>query len=199
VLRSPMQRLGIYTPGSTDARIGEDAALVTGAYAMAKQVPTIMDRVGNWWNSLWSEPKSSPLPEASAPLSPNQYEALRRQTPNQEVRDMVNPDGPKVDPVYGYSVDRFEADHIVPMKELVEMPGFTDLSAAKQVEVLNLPENFSGLGKSSNASKGASSWADWPGHSELGPVPPDVRAAMVQRDQQARVALQRAITERLGK
>jgi len=40
---------------------------------------------------------------------------------------MVNPEGSKVDPVYGYETNVLEADHIVPMKEIVNMPGFSQL------------------------------------------------------------------------
>jgi hypothetical protein len=38
---------------------------------------------------------------------------------------------------------------------------------------------FVGLGKSSNASKGAHSWADWKGHSKMGEVPDNGRMEML--------------------
>ncbi len=75
-------------------------------------------------------------------LSRSAYGRLRKNTPNRTMRNAVNPEGPKVDPVYGYDVERFEADHIVPMKEVTQMPGFARLTFKRQVEVLNLPENF---------------------------------------------------------
>lgn len=105
-------------------------------------------------------------------LTKSEYKNLRKKTPSNEIRKMVNPDGPKVDPVYGYEVDKFEADHIVSMKETTDMDGFGRLTKEKQIEVLNLKDNFVGLGKSTNASKGAHSWADWKGHSGwyIGPV-----------------------------
>jgi len=67
--KSPMQRLGNYTPGTLDAQIGETAALITSAYGMASQIPSLTSGVGSWWNSLWSEPNSTPtwqdfLPDA---------------------------------------------------------------------------------------------------------------------------------------
>ncbi|VXB69806.1 hypothetical protein BACI349Y_430022 [Bacillus sp. 349Y] len=58
---------------------------------------------------------------------------------------------------------------------------------------------FVGLGKSSNASKGAHSWADWKGHSKMGEVPDNVRMEMLEKDKQAREALRIAIEERLKK
>lgn len=38
---------------------------------------------------------------------------------------------------------------------------------------------FFGLGKSSNTSKGAHSWADWKGHSKMGEVPDNARMKML--------------------
>jgi hypothetical protein len=60
--KSPLQRMGLYNPGSMDQQIGESAAMVAGAYAAAKSIPWLFERVGNWWNSLWTEPKSAPAP-----------------------------------------------------------------------------------------------------------------------------------------
>jgi len=94
-------------------------------------------------------------------ITKSQYGRLRRKTPSNEIRKMVNPEGPKVDPVYGYEANGLEADHIVPMKEIVSMPGFSKLSESQQIEILNLKDNFIGLGKSTNASKGAKNWGDW--------------------------------------
>jgi hypothetical protein len=122
----------------------------------------------------------------------------RRQTPNQAMRDMVNPVGPKIDPVYGYPVNRLEADHIVPYIEVMEMPGLAGLPRADVIDILNFPGNFMGLGKSTNTSLGAKSWNDWPGHSRLGPVPENVRTNMLQAEVEAREALQRAIQAKKG-
>ncbi|MFL0504568.1 hypothetical protein ACH0B5_02375 [Ureibacillus sp. 179-F W5.1 NHS] len=132
-------------------------------------------------------------------VTKDEYKSLRKKTPSNDIRKMVNPDGPKVDPVYGYEVDKFEADHIVSMKEITEMDGFSRLTREQQIEILNLKDNFVGLGKSSNASKGAHSWADWKGHSKMGEVPVNVRMEMLEKEKQAREALKIAIEERLKK
>lgn len=58
-----------------------------------------------------------------------------------------NVEGKKIDPVYGYEVDILETDHIVSMKKIVMMEGFTKLTFEQQLEILNLKENFMGLGK----------------------------------------------------
>ncbi|WML45903.1 hypothetical protein [Neobacillus sp. PS3-40] len=130
-------------------------------------------------------------------ITKDEYKNLRKKTPSNDIRKMVNPDGPKVDPVYGYEVDKFEADHIVSMKEITEMDGFSRLTREQQIEILNLKDNFAGLGKSSNAFKGAHSWADWKGHSKMGEVPVNVRMEMLEKEKQAREALNVAIEERL--
>ncbi|MGE7588050.1 hypothetical protein [Peribacillus sp. NPDC101480] len=130
-------------------------------------------------------------------ITKGEYKNLRKKTPSNEIRKMVNPDGPKVDPVYGYEVDKFEADHIVSMKEITEIEGFSRLTREQQIEILNLKDNFVGLGKSSNASKGAHSWADWKGHSKMGEVPVNVRMEMLEKEEQAREVLKVAKEERL--
>lgn len=156
-----------------------------------------LERVGNGLRNIGSGADDAVAGNTSS-ISRSEYASLRKKTPNQSVRDAVNPQGPKTDPVYGYEVKRLEADHIVSMKEIVEMPGFADLTPGQRVEVLNLRENFTGLGKSTNASKGASNWSDWRGHSKLGPIPTEVRADMLRRESAAREALRRAIDDRLG-
>ncbi|MGC4378120.1 T7SS effector LXG polymorphic toxin [Fictibacillus sp. Mic-4] len=137
--------------------------------------------------------------ESNKGISSEKYKELRKKTPSKEIRKKVNPEGPKFDPVYGYEVKKFEADHIVSMKEITEMDGFDQLTKEQQIEVLNLEENFVGLGKSTNASKGAYSWSEWAGHSKLGKVPDDVRKKMLELEEHARKALKKAIEERLNK
>ena len=134
-----------------------------------------------------------------ADIDPALKEYLRGRTPSQEIKDMVNnvPRSKMKDPIYGYKVDSFEADHIVAMDQIVQMPGFTELSLPNQLAVLNNPANFMGLGKASNASKQAKSWADWPGHPDYGPIPPQVRKDMLQKEAEARIKLQQQIFDLL--
>lgn len=128
------------------------------------------------------------------------YSKLRKVSPDAEAKDFVNAgNGKKVDPIYGYEVDRLEADHIMPLKEITEQPGFDQLSFEDQKAVANLKENFMGLGKSSNASKGAKPINEWSGHSKLGPIPEDVQKMLNERDKTAREAISREISERLRK
>lgn len=76
-------------------------------------------------------------------ISKEEYTSLRKKTPSSAIRQKVNDvDGPKLDPVYGYPVETLEADHIVSMKEITEMDGFSDLSIDDKLEVLNLEDNL---------------------------------------------------------
>lgn len=54
-----------------------------------------------------------------------------------------------------------EADHIVSMDKISKMAGFGELTEKQQLEVLNNPENFVGLSKTANTSKGAKSYEEW--------------------------------------
>ena len=125
------------------------------------------------------------------------YKALRKVSPSKEIRDAVNKDGKKVDPIYGYEVDRLEADHIMPLKEITEQPGFDKLSFQDQKDIANLQENFMGLGKSTNASKGSKSVSEWGGHSKFGPIPDEAKEQLLEQDKVARKAIADAISERL--
>lgn len=92
-------------------------------------------------------------------ISQEEYKGLRSETPTDEIRDMVN-DGitlPMNDPVIpGNEITkRLEADHIVSMDRITRMDGFEKLTIEQQLEVLNYEDNFVGLSKSANASKGA--------------------------------------------
>ncbi len=128
------------------------------------------------------------------------YNQLRKVSPDAKAREAVNSgEGKKVDPVYGYEVDKLEADHIMPLKEITEQPGFDKLSFEDQKAVANLSENFMGLGKPTNASKGAKPVSEWTGHSKLGPIPEQAQAQLNRLDQIAREAIKNAISERLNK
>jgi RHS repeat-associated protein len=81
VFMSPMQQLGLYTPGSFDAHIGESAALVSGTYALVRQVPSVMSRVANWWESLWTKPAApTSMPPGVRPYEVDTYGNLQQRS-----------------------------------------------------------------------------------------------------------------------
>ena len=125
------------------------------------------------------------------------YDALRAKTPSDDIRKLIG-ERPRIDEAYGTAITGIpHADHLVSMKEITELPGFNRLTYAQQLEVLNLKENFIVLSEASNTSKGAKSISEWLGHSELGPLPLERRAALLRREKDAYDALRRAIAQRL--
>lgn len=177
-----------------DGSVGGDVVqLGLGAYGLTRGVKLLATAA---LENVGSGPLAGSRSAQFGAVDADVYADIRTQSPSNAIRKMVNL-GPKIDPVYGYSVSRLEADHIISLKDVTNMEGFDLLSLKDQVAVANLPENFMGLGKSTNASKGAQSWAEWPGHSKLGPVPQDVRTQMLAREERARAALQEAIKQRL--
>lgn len=137
-----------------------------------------------------------PVASSHDPLNAStDYRVLRKRTPCPEIRRMVNSQGANVDPVYGHRVAKLEPDHIVPVNEIVRMPGFADLPKDTQVAILNMPINFLGVSREVNASRGTRSWEDWRGHSRFGPVPESVREGMILRERRVRLRIQQSIDE----
>ena len=134
----------------------------------------------------------------SPPVKEGSYEWLRKRSPSSAIRKAVNPPGKKIDPVYGTTEPRLEADHTVSLKTITQMKGFSKLSPKSKLAVANLRANFIGLGKSSNASKGAKSWSEWKGYSKRGPVPTVFKKKMTRLSASATKALQAEIKKRQG-
>ena len=128
-------------------------------------------------------------------ISQEEYKALRSETPTDEIRDMVN-DGvtlPMNDPVIpGNEITkRLEADHIVSMDRITRMDGFEKLTIEQQLEVLNYEDNFVGLSKSANASKGAKTYEDWTLYKKTGvPIDSAFRAEMMMKEKKLERLLQ---------
>ncbi len=96
--------------------------------------------------------------------------------------------------------DYLEADHIVPMKTITEMNGFDRLSEADQLKVLNYRNNFVGLSKIANTSKGAKNYSDWVNYKKMGiRIDNTFRQQMIQKEQDVAVELQNYINSLLDK
>ena len=152
-----------------------------------------------------SSTKSANLKHGKGSLTPEEYDKLRSKTPNDDMRDLVNKNNPTTEPIYGYKLSkgtRLEADHIVSMKIITQMEGFSELSEGNQVQVLNDTTNFQGLDRRTNASKGPKSWAEWEGHSEFQDKKSKekfekVKKKMVRKEKRVKTQLQKKIDERL--
>lgn len=147
-------------------------------------------------------------PETSGrKLTPEEYKALRKETPTDELRRAVNDGQPiptKESPVPDewlpgqVRTKLYEADHIVPMKTITEMDGFADLPYAQQVEILNMPENFAPMSRSANASKSDLSFEEWTTFKKTGvPVNPELRAKYMEIERKKREVIQNKIYELL--
>ena len=72
------------------------------------------------------------------------------------------------------------------MDRIASMDGFGNLTEKQQLEVLNNPENFTGLSKSANTSKQSKSYEEWTHYKKGTPdeieVSLDFRSKMITRE-----------------
>jgi len=133
-------------------------------------------------------------------ISKEQYDALRSSTPNSAIRDKINKG--KIPPfpdeaLPGMTVNKkLEADHIVSMDKITRMEGFDKLSNTQQLSILNNPDNFIGLSKSANTSKGSKSFKEWTEHKKTGTqVDQAFRAKMIKIENKLEIDLQQQIDQ----
>ena len=134
------------------------------------------------------------------------YKKLRSRTPTQKIQNMVNEGVPfpiKDPALPGREVKRFEADHIVPMNNIVRMEGFEKLTFEQQLEVLNNPENFAGLSRAANSSRQHKSYSEWThykkGTSEEIKVDETFRQEMIKKEKELEKILQKQIDDLVEK
>lgn len=149
-------------------------------------------------------------PETSGrKITKEEYLNLRKKTPTNDLRKQVNRGQPEATPENPVKDDwlpgkertgRLEADHIVSMKQITKMDGFGDLTEANQLKVLNNPDNFAGLSKSANTSKGEKSFSEWAtygsGANKID-VNPELRQEMIERSNELTPKLQNQIYDLL--
>jgi len=56
---------------------------------------------------------------------------------------------------------KLQADHIVPVREIVEMDGFAELTWKQQKAIVDMKQNLIAMDSAANASKGDRSWRAW--------------------------------------
>lgn len=123
------------------------------------------------------------------------YDSLRKKSPTPKIRRSVN-EGvsfPIDDPAIPVKIvaDSFEADHIVSMDRITRMDGFDKLIREQQLELLNYRDNFEGLSKSANTSKGSKTYEEWTMYKKEGiPIDPEFRASMIAKEQELSRTLQ---------
>ncbi|MCI1696866.1 DUF4280 domain-containing protein [Aneurinibacillus aneurinilyticus] len=138
-------------------------------------------------------------------ITDEEYKMLRDETPTPQIRKQVNKGHDKKavteDPVLPGKTFKgsLEADHIVPMDKITKMDGFGKLTEEQKLEVLNNPENFIGLSKSANTSKGSKSYEEWTHYKKDKPgqieVDPDFRNKMIKKERELERKLQQQIDD----
>ncbi|EMI9087797.1 hypothetical protein COD05_26690 [Bacillus cereus] len=138
-------------------------------------------------------------------ITDEEYEALRKKTPTAKIRKQVNKGHNKKIETEDQAlpgktfIGSLEADHIVSMDRIASMEGFGNLTEKQQLEVLNNPENFTGLSKSANTSKQSKSYGEWTHYKKGTPdeieVSPDFRSKMFTREKQLERILQKQIDD----
>ena len=133
-------------------------------------------------------------------ISDELYDELRDLTPTDGIRAKVN-EG-VVLPMDDFAIpgkkiySSLEADHIVSMDRITKMDGFDKLTREQQLAVLNYEDNFQGLSRSANASKGPKSYIDWTIYKKDNLlINPDFRKVMLVKDKELEGLLQKLIDD----
>ena len=130
------------------------------------------------------------------------WKRIRGKSPTRQLRQWAQRKLPvgSPDPVFpGRIVDgAAQADHIIPVDRIRELPGFAQLDQADQLRVLNTTENFEALSPLANRSKGQRLPSEWAGHKGLDlPVDEAYLRALVQKEHEIFPLLQERINELL--
>lgn len=91
------------------------------------------------------------------------YDRIRNSKPSLAAREKALKQ-PHVEdiagPVKGKPSDK-QVDHIVSVREIVDMDGFADLTRKQQKEIVHMQKNLIWMDGSANASKGEGTWRSW--------------------------------------
>lgn len=135
----------------------------------------------------------------------NMKRSIKKKTPTAKIRKQVNKGHNKKIETEDQTlpgktfIGSLEADHIVSMDRIASMDGFGNLTEKQELEVLNKPENFTGLSKSVNTSKQSKLYKAWTHYKKGTPdeieVSPDFRSKMITREKQLERILQKQIDD----
>jgi hypothetical protein len=90
-----------------------------------------------------------------------------------------------------------QVDHIVSVREIVDMDGFADLPLKDQKDIVNMPDNLVAMDGSANASKQDWSWKSWKNASNY--YEQSTIDAMIKREADVRALIEKEIQARLAK
>jgi hypothetical protein len=100
------------------------------------------------------------LRQESIPL----YDKMRAASPNSTAMRSVLGGARGLDFATGLPprTASLDVDHIIPLRELVFMPGFKDLSFDSQLAIVNDVSNLRAIDSAANRSRSDWSWSEWP-------------------------------------
>ncbi len=123
------------------------------------------------------------------------YDKVRAATPRTKAAENALKRAAGVDEISGTPSSKLQVDHLVPVKEIVNMPGFDKLSWEDQISIVDMSENLKAMDGSANASKGAYSWEEWPNAKEYYPDL-NLRNKMIAEEARIRAKIQKAIADK---
>jgi hypothetical protein len=135
---------------------------------------------------------------AAIGITAEEYAQLRSRSPNSTIKKNIKKFNK--DAVYGREIEGTpEADHIVSMHEITQMPGFSKLNRKQKLEILNMEDNFMPLDGRVNSSKGDRSFSEWEGYPPFGEIPPKTKKDMLDKESFLRVKIQQEINKLVPK
>lgn len=133
------------------------------------------------------------LKESTRPL----YDKVRAASPRETVRRDVIKRASGLDQVSGRPplTGKLQADHVVPVREIVDMPGFSRLDWEDQMAIADWRNNLRAVDARVNASRGDTSWSE--AFPQRGTYTPDALQRIADYEEQMRQELQQEIDRRL--
>ena len=92
------------------------------------------------------------------------WEIMRAASPSYKSKSFVLREAGKRDAVTGLASRSgfLDVDHVVPLNDIVRMPGFDKLRPERQLEIVNDVTNLRAIDRLANNSRNDRSWWDWP-------------------------------------
>jgi hypothetical protein len=120
------------------------------------------------------------------------YDKIRAATPSTKAAEAALRKASGFDQVSGKPSPRLTVDHIVSVKDIVQMKGFDKLSWENQKVVADMADNLIAMDGPANSSKGDRSWPEWPQWSDYY-KDPKIKSDMDARDAVLRTKIQAEI------
>jgi hypothetical protein len=120
------------------------------------------------------------------------YDKIRAATPSGKATELVLKRALGLDQYSGKPSPRLTVDHLVPVKDIVNMEGFDKLTWEQQKSVVDMADNLVAMDGPANSSKGSRSWSEWTQWSDYY-TDPKIKNDMVARDAALRTKMQAEI------